>query len=1074
MALQDHIYFGGVVNYRIVLSVWIFLFVDISALFGVSKNDSARRVIISDSEYSVQQIYDTDRGLPANGATSVIQDKNGYIWASTFNGLVRYDGYRFNVFNTNNVEGLGSNRFLTVIEGSNGRIIAGLEHGGLLIKGPNHSEVHHIDPEIYGTNISINAIYEDEYGTLWIGTEMGIFHFRDGVFVKVNSSTLDEFSVTMTQMIYNHEGAIYILFSNAFVKYDKDVDDYHLLALFDRNEESLTYLNLFESGPDQRTGVFWQVHHLDENEYLLIHDEGVFHLSDKGIETVITSDELNSTMLYGMVLFNNRYYIYGSEGVFSTDNLFSDEPEFIRYNQISVSFATTDHEGNIWLSTHAYGLIQLRETPVYRGETFDAVSHVPITAVLGSSDDVLYVGTNCDALYAFDGVQIRQYSVNEGIRNHCVWSLLEQSDGSLWVGTWGDGVYVRRPGSELFEVFRPEIMQDAMAVLAMFEDSKGNLWFGSYYNGLFVYDGEEVVRVLNSNGRTLSAVRMIYEDRDGKIYVASDMGIGILNDDYHIDKPEQLKRTRTLNFRTIAEDRNSRLWFGSYGGGIVILDGEEIYTLTEENGLYDNTVSQLNFDEDGDLWLAGNLGVFTIENSELDSFLNGEKNQIRVTRFGQNDGLHVVETTGGFTPSSYLSDEGELFIPTVRGLVKIETGRYDVNWSIPMVYLEGIEIDGRVYRPDEIESISYSDRRILFQFSVLSYRNPSNVEVEYILDGFDDEWQRVSGSREALYTTLPQGRYTFRVRGSNNDGIWNEQGAIFTFQVLPPFWLTWWFYLLIALLLIIGVYIVYRNRVSSIEKYNRELERKVEVRTEELKEANDELKQLILEKNKMQRVLGHDLRNPLSGIIGYMELLISDDEIKVNKDNKKMMDLLLQSSRDTLNLLENLLHFSGSTREALEPQFKKTSIRQLALEAIKIIEVQANQKEINIELNCENPVNAEVDQNMMLSVMRNLISNAVKFSPVSSSVRVSANIDENENNLIISVADRGIGMNPDKIERLFTESTSNSQPGTQGEKGMGVGLQICNDFVNKHKGSIQVESEPGKGSTFTVIIPAKQ
>ncbi len=1031
---------------------------------------------INDSEYTVQRTYDTDDGLPANGITTVIQDKKGYIWASTFNGLVRYNGHSFRVYDMDSVEGLTSNRFLTVTEGSDGHIYAGLEFGSLLIIEDENMEVYHLDQDQFGANVSFNAIYEDDSGRLWIGTATGLFYFENGQFIRAESDVFDGLDSLITQMIYRFNDDIYILFINSIVKFDTSADEFSILAYVDAGDQSLRYLDNFKTASGEIIGEFWQVYQKADLEFILIHEEGIIELTDSGIKTLLNRNQIQSQIVNGMYEFNDRTYVYGSDGLFSTDNLYSSSPDFIRHSEISISYMTSDHEGGLWIASHAYGLIYMKETPVYGGDNFAPVSDVPVTAIMESSDGTLYVGTNCDALHAFQSGEHKRLGSEYGINNRCVWSLLEQSDGTIWLGTWGEGAFKKAPDSEYFEPFHPEEMSNVIAVLSLFEDSKGNIWLGSYSNGLYMFDGENVLQIMNDNGQVMSAVRMLFEDDNGQIYVASDRGIGRLNSDFKIEKPDAFKLTRTLNFRTIIKDGQNRFWFGSYGGGIVIVDGDQIFTMTRDHGLYDNTVSQLNFDSTGNLWLGGNLGVFLIEREQIELFLNGKTDQVRVSRIGEDEGLMVKETTGGFTPSSYMNEAGELFIPTVRGMIQIDTFRHQMNRVIPKIYLEEVEVDGQIYMPDEFKRFSHRDRRLIFRFSILSYKNPEYVEFEYLLDGYDEQWQRVSEAREVVYTSLPPGQYILRIRGSNNDGFWNEEGVSYSFTVAPPFWGTIWFYLIVILLIASIAFLIYRYRVARIEQLNLELEKEVEKRTLELKSANEELKQLVDEKNKMQRVLGHDLRNPLAGIIGYLDLLKNDDNVSKNEEHEMIIETLMDSSRNTMNLLENLIHFSGATDSGLKPMFEKRNIKDLAKEAIKVIEVQAAQKEIDLVLECDNnvPIEAEVDANMILSVFRNLISNAVKYSPVGKKIIINIFEPDSAEEVYIRVIDQGVGMDNDQIKKLFSKSDGVSQRGTLGEKGMGIGLQICKDFVHKHNGIIEVESQRNSGSIFTVKLPKKQ
>ncbi|TVQ65049.1 MAG: GHKL domain-containing protein [Balneolaceae bacterium] len=1029
---------------------------------------AAQYLSVKESRFTVSRNYTTENGLPGNSTTAVIQDSRGYIWLSGFNGLVRYDGYRFLRYTMENVEGLTSNRFVYVTEGIDGSIMAGLEHGGLLVISDGQTEVYELDKELYGVNLSINAIHQDPTGTIWLGTESHLFQLDQGLFKEIDTG-LDLPGSFSTQIISDDQ-YVYLLFARSLIRYDIESDTFTpLLKLSDENDQILYRGRTIEDSTSLYD-FFWRIL-LYDDIILLAHENGIAELSETGIRHLLHRNDIEISRIHGIFKESHSFYVYGLDGLFRIDNLLNDPHEAVRYTPFNTAHASSDNEGGIWMATNANGLIYSKPTPVYQGSSYDILTGTPVTALFGLDDQTLYTGTNCDGLYQFSGDSHTRYSYEEGILNNCVWSVTKQSDGTLWAGTWGAGLFFKAAGNEQFQRFNPDVMRDATAILSLFEDSGGRLWIGSYYNGLFMYDGETTVPILNNNSSVLSAVRTIYETSQGELYFATDRGIGILRSDMRVEKPEHLSILRTTNFRTITSDPEGRLWFGSYGDGLVVMDGERIKPLSTEQGLHDNSVSQLRFDPSGNLWLAGNRGVSYVEKDQVDLFLNDEIDFMRVSRIATSEGLRVGETTGGFMPSSHISENGHLYIPLVNGLARIETSDMRINQIPPRIYLEEIEINGVGYSPASIQSISFDDQRIIFRFSVISYQNPDYVTAEYKLEGLDLNWQTASESREAIYTTLPHGVYTLRVRASNNDGIWNEEGLSYTFTVSPPFWITWWFMLSVILFLSLLLFLLYRYRMARIQKTNAELEREVEIRTEELNQLNQELQQLIMEKNKMQRVLGHDLRNPLSGIIGYLELLSMPDGTQGNTDQKEIIEMLIDASKDTLSLLENLLSFSGS-ESSLNPNFRKIAVKSLIRDTLNITEIQASQKNITVNQTGSTTASPEIDQNMMLSVLRNLISNAIKFSPNGSVITID--VQETDSDVMISVIDQGVGMSPEKVETLFNEELKSSQLGTMGEKGMGIGLQICRDFTEKHNGTLSVESSPGEGSTFTVVLPKVQ
>ena len=1021
---------------------------------------------IRNTDHIVQKMLNTENGLPANGVSTVIQDSRGYIWAATFNGLVRYDGYRIRVFNTGNVPDLETNRFVEVMESPNGDIWAGLEYSSVVQITPDTSKVYQISEDKADLNTYITRVFFDDSDNIWIGTNAGLFTLENGTFHKV-----DNLPGQIVQKILQHGEQLIVLME--YSMHSINLNDGTNENIIELSGTNIIYKSNYVVEEFNQVEIFWDVI-IHENDFLVVHENGILQMKENEYNILLRKEEIDQSILHGLRMQNGSYYIYAAEGLFRVDDLFSDEKEAVRYTNFRVNDIIFDHEESIWVSTSANGLIQFYETPVYQGDKYQAVADVPVTGILSDRNENLWMGTNCDGLYRFDEDSVIRFGREEGIANICVWSLMEQSNGTIWAGTWGAGVFYLEPGESTFQRFVPEIMEGANAILSIFEDSDGHIWFGTFGRGLFRYNGEETVLIENQRGGNVSAVRMIYEEDNGELLFATDGGIGFYDNEV-IVKPEEYNQLETRNFRMIKKDSDGRFWFGSYGGGLFVIDTDgTTKTVTTDNGLFDNTISQIQFDRDNNLWLAGNMGVFFIEREELNRFLQDEVQEMRVSRLGVQEGLPNRETTGGFMPPVHFNQQGALFIPTVQGLAMIDTGRMRLNTNRPNVYIEEIEVEGTVYSPNKITNIPHDIQRLIFQFSALSYKNPDYVRFQYKMEGLDTQWRTVdSGAREAIYTTLPPGEYSLLVRASNNDGFWNEQGASFTFTVTPPYWQTTWFYLIVTLLLGALIYGGYNYRLRNIRRYNLILKNEVEKRTRELKASNQELKQLIEEKNKLHRILAHDLRNPFTSILGYLDLLKLRFESDGDNENREMMEMLLDSGRSTLNLLENLLSWSGVKSGGLEPHIKPVNVQVLIEEAKNMIEAQASFKNVEVVSNADTEVDVLADKNMISTVLRNLISNAIKFSGSGSAVEVD--LEEKNGEVIISVADSGVGINLDDVNNLFNSEVVTQKLGTTGETGVGMGLRLCKEFIDKHDGKIWAESEPGKGSTFYFsLVPATQ
>lgn len=1012
---------------------------------------------IRDNEYVVERGFTTENGLPGNGVNMIYQDRSGYIWAATYNGLVRYNGSEFKVYNTSNLKNLRTNRFTSVTLDEDGRIWAGLEYSNFVMidEEKDSTITYSIENEKFGSSVITNTITFDSDGTVWVGTSGGV--------VKVQNEELtylDHLPHQVVNKIIHTDDYIYVLFTESFYRLNKDGSVDKMIAEL---REDIIYFENSSVVDFQNVDSLVDFLLIDENLYLLS-EAGLIKYNNEP-ELVLTREEVEQGSLHGFMLYENDFYIYGRDGLFRTNLLDSD---YVYYSHQSVSDVIVDHEESFWIATISNGIRQFVSTPVYQGADYAILDDRGIAPILESNSGSFFVGVNCGWIYEFDGPEVNHYTAENGIENACIWSLMQEEDGTLWAGSWGGGVYYRPPGQMMFINFEPFVFEDASVFLALFKDSSGNIWFGTYHNGLFRYDGNETEAITTREGEVLSAIRSIYEGEKGDIYIATDEGIGLLSGN-EIVILEDLNLLETSNFRTITQDRAGRYYFGSYGGGLLVYEpGEEPVTITMEDGLFDNTISQLAFDDRGNLWLGGNLGVFYIEQSQMDQFLKGEINHLRVSRMGVEEGMTIRETNGGFMPSGQITSDGKFLVPTVQGVNVFDTNRMALNRKSPNVFLEEVEFNGNTFNLNEIKTIPYNTQRIVFKFSGLSFENPENNQYEYMLEGFDKNWIRAGSTQEAIYSSIPPGTYNLQVRASNNDGYWNTEAASFSFRVVPPFWQTTWFYLAIVFLFGILIAGAFRYRVRSIQRYNRQLQQMVDERTEELSESNKELKKHIDEKNKLQSILAHDLRNPFSAILGYIELIRNEFEDKGEREHVEMMKMLLDSGRNTLALLENLLQWSGSKEGGLETRFEMIDVTELVNEAISMTEAQSTFKNIFVRNLIDEPHYVWADRNMILSVIRNLISNAIKFSGRDSIVEIS--LKEKGEKVIVSVEDSGVGIIEEEQGKIFSSEKMQQKVGTQGEKGIGMGLMLCKEFIDKHDEDIWVSSTPKKGSTFSFSL----
>ena len=390
--------------------------------------------------------------------------------------------------------------------------------------------------------------------------------------------------------------------------------------------------------------------------------------------------------------------------------------------------------------------------------------------------------------------------------------------------------------------------------------------------------------------------------------------------------------------------------------------------------------------------------------------------------------------------------------------------------------------------------------------------NSEKNQYAYQLEGFDREWTYVGTRREVTFTNLDPGNYMFRVKASNNDGIWNEEGKSIAITILPPWWQTMVFRVFavfFVLALLVGFYFYRINRLEKqkiyleklVKKRTREIEQKntlltrqttelndsntlleerqqkIEEQTEDLvthkenlEEANAHLKELNSTKDKFFSIIAHDLKNPFNTILGFSELLNMKYDQLTEEKKLRYLEIIFTSSRNIYNLLENLLQWARTQTDKIAFDPVVFNLKQLVEQNITLLKETLTNKKINIEQKITDPCDVYADRNMINTVIRNLLTNAIKFT--NSGGNISVNSLKKNGHIEFSIKDSGIGMSADETEKLFSVDATFLREGTEGETGTGLGLILCKEFVAKNGGAIWVKSDPGKGSSFLFTVPA--
>jgi signal transduction histidine kinase len=522
----------------------------------------------------------------------------------------------------------------------------------------------------------------------------------------------------------------------------------------------------------------------------------------------------------------------------------------------------------------------------------------------------------------------------------------------------------------------------------------------------------------------------------------------------------------------------------------------------KKDGLPNNTIKGLALDTHGALWVTTNSGICRVDNRHA-----------TFKKFTTSDGLQGNE----FFETSILSTKsGSILAGGINGFNVIHPDCYSVNSSIPPVAITDFHIFNaqvkaggknsplkRCISETKSLTVSYKQSVLTFNFSALDFTNPQKNQYAYMMENFDKDWIYCGNRQDATYTNLNPGRYLFRVKGSNNDGVWNEAGTILEISITPPWWRSKTArlgFVISVICLFLGIYFFRINQLNRqkkvleklVQQRTYEIEEKnlilleqtkelqeinnvmkqqqhyIDGQTKELKASNEKLTSINETKDKLFSIVAHDLKNPFASILGIHEILAQRYDTMNDGKRKHLLKIVRDSSVKIFKLLETLLDWARTQTGNINFNPEKFALNELIDETIVCVENLAIVKNTSIVQCLENKVVVVADKNMINTVIRNLIANAIKFTE-NGTIRIEA--DQGADAITIKISDNGVGIPPENLTLLFGSINSKSSFGTHGESGTGLGLIICKEFIERHGGTIAVESEVGKGSTFSFTIP---
>lgn len=709
---------------------------------------------------------------------------------TTFGGLVRYDGARFQVFNSGNTENLRTSRFISLFESKNGDLWIAIESAGIVrYRGGVFTT--------YGTGEGlpenqIERMSENPAGEFLIECSGQTFIFQNERFSEYAPENNAPTKNVLQRM---PNGAVWSMVGSRLQKFENG------RVIFDRAIES-PIRRIFEDSE----GRVWLAEG-GENRLSMLKDDRLTTYTEKdgygAFRFTIAYEDRQGALWFGtndgLIKFQNNAFTHFR----MADGLTSE----------NVNNIFQDREGTIWVGTNG-GLNRLTMRAVTTYSATDGLASDNVYAIYQDRAQRIWLGS-WQGLTVYQNGRFENVSEKFKVAAANVTALHEDSAGNFWIGEWA-GVVNKFKNGEVTNI----LPAGSNAVIKIiYEDSEKNIWIGTS-RGLIKLKDETKTEFPFEKELVGKQILSIKEDRRGRFWIGTNDGL------YRFENG-QLKAFSDAdgiakkNIRAIYEDADGTLWFGTYDNGLYRFKENGFAHLTTNEGLFDNGAFQIIEDGSGNFWISCNIGIYRIKKSELNDFADGRISKVVSIPYNKRDGMLNAECNGGASPAGIRAADGSIWFPTQKGAAVIKPDAIPFNSQPPPVIVESILVDTELRDLQKPVQIQPGQTNLEIHYSGLSFVNPELVKFKYKLENLDQDWIDAASRRTAFYSHLPPGNYVFRVIAANRDGVWNETGAAFEITVIAPFWRTLWFYALISVFVIVVVIFVFRLRERELQRRQR-------------------------------------------------------------------------------------------------------------------------------------------------------------------------------------------------------------------------------------------------------------
>ena len=1032
---------------------------------------------------SKQKIFEhlgPDEGMSSYIAPCMIQDKTGYLWFGTYNGVDRYDGNSFISYKhePDNPNSINSGSVQALYEDKDGYIWIGTSLGldklDPATRNFKHYVLHQSKTGIEFSNYVL-SICEDDFGMLWIGTGDGlnIFDKATGKFTIFKHDSTNTSSISnnyIHALLVDKKGSLWIGTGNGLDKLDRKTGKFLHYWHDPKNlngsiridwDNSIEYSSSYQINYiyEDNVGMIWlctngqgliEVNPEDGSYITYKHDE-------KDPESLIS---LTSDNIEAIAQDHNGIYWIGTK--YNGLNKFNKQTNKFTYyfhddfdpGSLSINMILSiccERSGTIWITTfNGLNKINRKKFPFKQYNNIENSwdkSFGTSASVINSNNGKLWVQTGNGETLKFDPESDKffpQFNSNKTGKNY----IAEDNAGNIFIKSSAGGIYLKGKNGQISRIKYSSGKEFNQKVYCIYtQPSNDTAWVGTLEGGIFYINKQNKTISLIKSVNT--SIKCIYKDSFGLLW-AGTKDAGLIQ--YYESRKKFVLFKSDVNdprsisgdlITTIYEDEKKNVWFGTnIGLNKYIRSTNSFIHYTEMEGLPNNLIFAIEGDPHGNLWFSTNKGI---------SKLNPETGKIK-----------NYDVTYGFASNRFYftgcqTKNGEIYFGGPGGITRFHPDSIRENPYIPPIVITSIKLFNKSIRFRKEIKLHYNENFLSFDFAGLSYVSPERNQYAYKMEGIDRDWVYSGNTHNVSYTNMEPGKYTFKVRGSNNDWVWNEVGTSISIIISPPWWRTTWAYIFYGFTFVLSLYGLRRYELNRVR-----LKDKIKLDEAVLKEREETDKI----KSRFFANISHEFRTPLTLILGPAEKINSQTSSDIVKDSS----IIKRNSKRLLQLVNQLLDLSKLEAGKLKLEATKANIVSFVKGIALSFESLSEEKDITLKIFSEKDlIEVYFDKEKMIKILTNILSNAFKFTEQDEKITIA--IKENINNVEIKIRDTGIGIPQEEIPKLFDRFYQVDFSYTKEYEGTGIGLALTKELVELHHGSISVESEVGQWTEFTIKFP---